>query len=1663
MKCKSQRIPLTSRVFAHFPNSITVTFSIADFGNLNGEEQDEDLNEDPALYDDPSDYPTAQSGGANSKGATPQGKTSGGNIKVGQQENGMTEEEEDELAREEEEQASFPVRLSITVVKPSSKSAGSLAVDAIAQDGEIIIENMYHYPDAALADPQTAEEDWKRKIMYTGPPFGNLDEDLQVLMERFLEERGINTELAVWVPEFVDKKEASEYRGWLGRVKGFFDPKAALKAAKAALDAQKYDEVVSQAQAVLAQDKSNYFANLFLGRAYDKLGDPIDAANSYEAATKLKPEDPQAWIGLQTVYEAQDSKKVDEYISISLRLAAIYAEADDAHKCQTVADKLLSFAKKNGSRQQHKRALETQLPSSPVYTFLEGRLPHPSHTYTRLAEITEAEEKERINQQIGERRTRLGARIGKVTSEVRLEVYGSSKFEEYCQSVIDWTQDDEVRRAYEEKLFQRAFDTLVVLPSEKKTAKREQVFRLAHGMVIVKHPFALAWDLDLKWKDAESLFDYDEGVLREYIEFFPENGLSKVLKAYLESDASPFLNKEPKPKSKESTDTDDEEVLTPADRLLLMTEGLELAKNSILAHRLMCAYYSHIEEFESAVQTSRNGLRLVAAELQSSGLPLQNTFDALHSTLATALVHYQPPKNHPEAKALFDSILKRKPTFTPALIGVGLILEEQEEYSEAIDFLGRALARDPDNVRIGAEAAWCKALSGEHQVAMTELEKYLSKMKTGDASSRDLRAQTLYRIGICEWETDPTRASRKDRKGPYARFLAAVKTNMNFAPAYTSLGFYYEDYARDKKRARQCFQKAFELSASEVEAAERLARSYADKGDWDIVEIISQRVVDSGKVRPPPGSKKKGISWPFSALGVVQMNKQEYNKSIISFLSALKISPDDYHSYVGLGESYHNSGRYNSAARAFHYAESPGEGVVMQGFGDAWFTSYMLANVNREMGEFKEAVEGYEAVLEDKPNEFGVAIALLQCLVEYSWRSVETGFFGQAIQSAARAIEVAIGISEYRPDAFNLWKAVGDACSVFSVVQSRVGDMELAVVKNLLENSFDTKEFDLFKENDGIGSEEWSTLARSPDDDDQLPSKLAACLHAAILAHKRAIFSCSHDVHAQAVAWYNLGWTEFRAHVSLEQQYASDNGKKKPLKFLKASMRCFKRAIELEAGNSEFWNSLGVITTHLNPKVAQHSFIRSLHINERNARTWTNLGVLYMLENDYELAHQAFSRAQSTDPEYAHAWLGEGILALLYAQPKEALLHFTHAFEIAPSENLVARKQFSTSTFDTIMSPSSTSSIFNLIQPLFALQQLHSLCPSDESYQHLSSLFLERVGAYTEAIVKLSEICVTKEAEYETSESADILAKFAQAKADLARNRLAANDFSSAIEDAETALGLTEPDEDDSGGVAILDEGTRKVRLSAHLTVGLANFNLKDSDAALAAFRSALTESHAAPDIVCLLAQVLWAKGGKEEKSVAREQLFDTVEKHTGHVGVLTVLGSIVTLEGDVDGIEAVKDELEALRSGTDLGAADRKKVEMVLDAIAALAAPDHLDPETAELYEVQKSIMISPSASDGWTQLAELTANDDVDGTEEHFHAAELALMNAKRSVPPRGETGPEELSKVYEGTGKLGDTLRGLMVAPWRAEGWIGLGAAVESIGVEGRRASVDGGVKL
>ncbi|RDA91287.1 hypothetical protein CP533_6328 [Ophiocordyceps camponoti-saundersi (nom. inval.)] len=1418
--------------------------------------------------------------------------------------------------------------------------------------------------------------------------------------------------------------------------------KAMLKSINDAIRQNKFDDAIKVARELLQKDANNYQGRVFLAFALDNKHELTEAENVYLAAVATRPQDPQAYQGLVKLYEKQGPAKLSAYQRAVISLAQILADAGEAYKSQDVVDKFVDFARCHGSSLEYADALWIRLPESPLYPVLEGRFPQPAQTYESIARIVEDAEKKRINKLIGERRTRLGANLSDVTVEVKREVYGQSRLEHLYRQLINWTADDDVRRTYEEKVLQYCYDRLFVLTPAAKPEQQAVVLGLAKDMVVINHPFRLAWDITINWQDNKEISDWDAGLLRGYCSFFPDADLYKVIKAYLTSNFSPF----PEPKtedeaealavnSDESEDDDDGGAptslpLTDVDRLVMMTEGIGATESSF-AYRLVGHYFLQLGEYETTVEYMRKALQFLSKERSMTGLSFQNTQDAYSLCLATALVYYQSPRHHQEAKTLFDGVLNHDETRTSALIGVGLIYEEEQEYEQAIDFLSRALERDGSNLRVKTEAAWVKALKGDWQTAKDELMSCIEPLEAQGFAAKELLADTQHRVGCCIWNLDESRQARKQKKGEcaYSYWLAALGNNMKLAPAYTSLGVYYRDYAKDRKRARRCFQKALELSSAEVISAQSLAQSFAEDADWERVELVARRVVDSGVVKPPPGSKRKGISWPFSALGVAELNKQDFRKAIVSFQSALKLSPDDYHSWVGLGESYHSSGRYVAATKAILNAqelETDGRDVSA----DTWFTKYMLANIKRELGEYDEAVVLYQSVLETRPAEEGVILALLQTMAENALVSVEKGFFGKAVQLAIDTIDVAAASTAAKVrGTFNFWKSVAEACSIFTSVHSRAADFPTQAIKALLEAG-DQDAYKFLANVDKVGTD--VVCAKGIySEDEQSGVDRTRCVHATILCHKQAIHVSSGDQHAQAVAHYNLGWAEHRAHVCLPYHL-----RRKPSSYLRAAVRAFKRSIELESGNAEFWNALGVATSEINPAVSQHALVRSLHLNERSPATWTNLGTLALLSRDLKLANEAYTRAQSADPDYAHAWLGQAFIALLVGDVKEARSLFTHAMDIAEASSLPSRQHYAAAVFDHVLSgaPGGTSAV-SLIQPLFALGQVRSLRPQDLVFMHLATLFQERTRDSTRAIRTLEDMCSAIEADYETTESAESLVRFTLAKADLARAYLAGGSYDQAVECGETALGLS----GEEGEGELTSEQRKRARLSAHLTTGLGHFFLGAYNEAEKALEAALKESGGDPDAACLLAQALWAQGSEDSRQRARSVLLDVVETRPDHAQSVLLMGAVALLDEDEDGLEAVAEALHGLRASDGVTAAEQSQAGDVLGAIAMAGAVDDGSREDEMLAQMQTDVMLRPHLPDGWGSLAEMTG----DG-----HAAAMALRVAARGIPPKGVLEAEQLARAHAGTGMAADAQRAIVVAPWAAGGWEALRAVTEGI---------------
>ena len=78
-----------------------------------------------------------------------------------------------------------------------------------------MVDDFWYFSDAKLPQANSFELQKTRANTYAGPPFGNLDEELQALIDQYLADRGVNETLAEFVIDYIDYKEQQEYVKWL--------------------------------------------------------------------------------------------------------------------------------------------------------------------------------------------------------------------------------------------------------------------------------------------------------------------------------------------------------------------------------------------------------------------------------------------------------------------------------------------------------------------------------------------------------------------------------------------------------------------------------------------------------------------------------------------------------------------------------------------------------------------------------------------------------------------------------------------------------------------------------------------------------------------------------------------------------------------------------------------------------------------------------------------------------------------------------------------------------------------------------------------------------------------------------------------------------------------------------------------------------------------------------------------------------------------------------------------------------------------------------------------------------------------------------------------------------------------------------------------------------
>lgn len=110
------------------------------------------------------------------------------------------------------------------VISKESASEPAVSFELLMnlQEGSFYVDSATPYPSVDAALNQSAEAEITRELVYHGPPFSNLDEELQESLEVYLESRGVNEELASFISAYSEFKENNEYISWLEKMKKFF-------------------------------------------------------------------------------------------------------------------------------------------------------------------------------------------------------------------------------------------------------------------------------------------------------------------------------------------------------------------------------------------------------------------------------------------------------------------------------------------------------------------------------------------------------------------------------------------------------------------------------------------------------------------------------------------------------------------------------------------------------------------------------------------------------------------------------------------------------------------------------------------------------------------------------------------------------------------------------------------------------------------------------------------------------------------------------------------------------------------------------------------------------------------------------------------------------------------------------------------------------------------------------------------------------------------------------------------------------------------------------------------------------------------------------------------------------------------------------------------------
>ncbi|KAF9106846.1 Superkiller protein 3 [Mortierella sp. AM989] len=1332
-----------------------------------------------------------------------------------------------------------------------------------------------------------------------------------------------------------------------------------LKNAKEAIVTKKYDDALKWAEKVISADSENYMGLVFLGIAYQNLGQADKGEEHFKKAISVSPELPLAREGLISFYEKL--QKWPELITSLEDMLITHLKNADGKKALSTTEKLIELYTNEGRIDKAIEKIQTLLPGSKLYELIQDK-PDQMETLKKLAAVQEKADGEFYEREVRLRRGRLGGgTLEQVQSTVRNELYSKSELGSTYESIMEL--DLEGNKDLQLKLLEFYVNKMEAVPTANKAAVREKALNLASNMIKENCASPLPFELLHKFTDAGSPSDYDADLQEQYITKFPNTGLSKMIQAQLH-----FANGEAR-----------------EDLVELLEEGFKLEPNIAYGYLVVCWMDHKAQDYDAGLEHATAGRDILQKLASATACPFSKMRRSFELCMADCQLKISS-KLAGSALALYEGILKEDDKNIDAYQGIGFVRCMEKKYTEATQSFERVLALDPNNISARSELGWICYLQGDYSQAEERLRDVVEM-------SEEPRALDLYRLGRTYYEMGGE--YRENSEYSHAQLIAAAKLDPRCAGAFTYLGHYYREIVQDEARAEKCYQHAFTLDPHEGDAGRFLSDYLLNADSLEGAIDVYQRVIEAdGKA-----------NWALNRLGFAELMRGNNLEAMSAFQKLLRNDTKDALAWEGVAEAYQHEGRYMAALKAFtRNRELVPKSTVSE---------YHIARVHQRLGMYPEAIEHYQYTLElaeqnQEPKHAPSLMGMAESYLEQGKEYFVSGYYGRSAESCSHALEYAYQLLQSDPNIMSAWKLVGDACLAYRSVPRylSLSPLEtLSAIVDLLPD--DTNSLLHFPANLDDESLEFLKVAGEMDLVDattEISSRMLDVIFTVSgLAYKRANILNGNEGHQAAHYWYDIALSYYYRYENAIKKHRAEGAGRLADQWLGVAMRCLRASLQFEEENPIVWNALGVAALSTNAKISQHAFIKAIEYDSKSAAPWSNLGFLYILNSELDLALKAFTTAQTLDPSFAEAWTGQACVASLWGSNESTAL-FAHACESSTASVIEADYGYAVNTFtdmlDNFHAPKTGVNISNtkrgsslnattlLVTPAFALSKYLEQRPRDVAAWNLLGLirerFLQQEGA---AECFLTAIRILHE-EGGDEAGNEFRRRKMMLHHNLARASLSMQDYARAVEAYEISLELEGP-----------DAKPNTIRTCKHLGAGLALYYAGELERSLAMFEIALGETEqvegmekSRDDVVVLLSQVLWALGGDEQRAAAKEELFRCIAQSPTHLPAIFGLGAMGLVQNDETlATAALKEILKFSRQ--ELGDMDPElRSDRIISQYYSLLSESKLS-----IAALSKSVHQAPAEASLWRRLSEhLSATIGTTGAS----AYSVAHSNAKASL---------------------------------------------------------------